>query len=71
MARALTAVVSAVASGRRSVHKVGQNIIGLAGAVLIWELACRAGLLPTDYVPPPTAVAVEIFRSSFFLWRSP
>jgi ABC-type nitrate/sulfonate/bicarbonate transport system permease component len=62
----LTAVASAaVAPGRWSIQKVAQNFWGLAGALLIWELACRAGLLPTDYVPTPSAVAVEIYREIF------
>jgi len=58
----LTAVASWAASPPSSIRKVWQNGLGLAGAVLIWELACRAGLLPTDYVPPPTAIIVEFFR---------
>ena len=56
--------LTAAASGRH-LHGVGQNAIGLAGVVLIWEFACRAGLLPMDYVPPPTAVTAEIGREIF------
>jgi len=63
VARALTTVASVVAAPARwSIEKAGQSVLGLAGAILIWELACRAGLLPTDYVPPPSAVAGEIAR---------
>jgi len=39
---------------------IGLNVAGLAGAVLIWEFASRTNLLPSDYVPPPSFVAIEI-----------
>ena len=59
-----SAALAAVESGRY-LRGVGQNVAGLVGAVLIWEFACRAGLLPMDYVPPPTDVAAEIGREIF------
>ena len=65
MARTLTSAALAAVESGRYLRGVGQNVAGLVGAVLIWEFACRAGLLPMDYVPPPTDVAAEIGREIF------
>lgn len=44
----------------------------LAAAVAVWELASRAGAVPSVFLPPPSAVAAELVRmvGSGELWRS-
>lgn len=34
----------------------------LAGVLALWELACRLGGVPSVFLPPPSAVAVELAR---------
>jgi ABC-type nitrate/sulfonate/bicarbonate transport system permease component len=44
----------------------------LAGVVVAWELVCRLGGVPAVFLPPPSAVAVELvgMAASGELWRS-
>ena len=63
----MTPVAPAIApmNSDRPSHRaqnIGLNVAGLAGAVLIWEFASRTNLLQSDYVPPPSLIAIEISR---------
>ncbi len=41
-----------------------RGLLGVAGFLVIWELFGRSGLVPSDYLPPPSVVGVELVRLS-------
>ncbi|MFC6094056.1 ABC transporter permease subunit [Saccharothrix sp. BKS2] len=39
-----------------------RGLLGVAGFLVVWELFGRSRLVPSDYLPPPSVVAVELMR---------
>ncbi|MBB5959327.1 NitT/TauT family transport system permease protein [Saccharothrix tamanrassetensis] len=37
-----------------------RGLLGVAGFLVIWELFGRSGLVPAEYLPPPSVVGVEL-----------
>ncbi|ACU39242.1 binding-protein-dependent transport systems inner membrane component [Actinosynnema mirum DSM 43827] len=42
------------------VRALTRGLLGAAGFLVIWELFGRSGLVPQEYLPPPSVVAVEL-----------
>lgn len=39
-----------------------RGMLGIAGFLVVWELFGRSGLVPSEYLPPPSVVAVELAK---------
>ncbi|MBY8852328.1 ABC transporter permease subunit, partial [Saccharothrix sp. MB29] len=39
-----------------------RGLLGVAGFLLVWELFGRSRLVPSEYFPPPSVVAVELVK---------
>ncbi|MEU5696128.1 ABC transporter permease subunit [Actinosynnema sp. NPDC020468] len=37
-----------------------RGLLGVAGFLVVWELFSRSGLVPAEYLPPPSAVGVQL-----------
>ena len=44
------------------VARAGRAVLGVAVTAGGWEAACRAGLVPAAYLPPPTVVVGQVAR---------
>jgi NitT/TauT family transport system permease protein len=44
------------------VRALTRGLLGVAGFLVIWELFGRSRLVPPEYLPPPSVVAVELVR---------
>ncbi|NUU24402.1 MAG: ABC transporter permease [Streptomycetaceae bacterium] len=39
-----------------------RGLLGVAGFLVVWELFGRSGLVPSEYLPPPSVVAVQFVK---------
>ncbi|WP_367138896.1 ABC transporter permease [Saccharothrix sp. HUAS TT1] len=39
-----------------------RGLLGVAGFLVVWELFGRSRMVPSDYLPPPSVVAVELLK---------